>query len=132
MSHIPSVEPAPPVFADDHGDLMIFESVDRMASEIEVFDVGEFEFFDARGGSLRATIEGYRMATFGPVPDVPANPERLKDLLHGYFSRLPQRYERYSERGAQSRSLDELVKLRWEVENRPRRSFLRRIWGKAT
>jgi hypothetical protein len=124
-------EITPPFFANDRGDLSIFDSMKRMASQIEVYDVDDNEFFDARGRRLAATTEGYRVTGFGPRPGVPAEPTKLEALLRDYFRRLPERCRSYSEAAAQASSLDELVRLRWDFENRPRPRLLRRIFWKG-
>ncbi len=120
------VELTPPFFAIEGHDVAVFDSLDDMASAIEAYDVDDNQFFDARGRPLAATVDGYRVSGFGPVPDVADDPEELERLLRRYFGRLPDRDRSYSEAAAEARSLDELVRLCLDYERRSRPGLLGR------
>src|SRR5438105_4011917 len=94
----------PPFFAIDGYDVSTYESMDRMASQIEAYDAGAIEFFDARGQPLKAVTEGYRVVTF-VAPQAAPNPERLETLLRGYFNHLTERERTYAKAGDEAQSL---------------------------
>ena len=116
----------PPFIAVEGSDVSIYESLHHMASQFEAFDVGANEFFDARGRLLSAVTEGYRVVTFVPLPGAP-NPERLVAALGRYFKGLSDRDGAYANAAREALSLDDLVRLRLELENRPRPSLFRRV-----
>jgi hypothetical protein len=115
-----------PVFANENGDLSIYGSLDAMASYVEAIDVenGEYEFFDAAGWRLEATVSANQV-TFTLDPAGLLEAERLEEILRGCFSRLPSRLQDFERRAAAARSLSELVVLREELEAARRPSLFR-------
>ncbi len=121
---------APPFFVSDQGDIGIFSTLEAMASNVEIYDVPGCEFFDAHGSEIRATAEGYVVRLSATDPPA-ANPDRLDALLRSYFSRLPGRLAGYAEAASNARNLDDLVKLRKKLEERPRPAWWARLVRRA-
>jgi hypothetical protein len=111
-----------PFVVSDGGDLMAFNRLEDVESQIEVYDVGAYEFFDASGQRLVATLDGYRVhlhAARGAAPE----PERLEALLRSYFAGLAARRQRFAAYGSaadRAASLHELLELRLELSNEAR------------
>jgi len=118
-----------PVFADDHGDLSVFDSVEAMDRQIEAIDVenDEYEFFDAEGRRLAADVDtrSGRIA-FRIDNEHPADPGRLASLLRSYFQRLPPHLEAFRARAEVASSLESLVALRQEFARQPKPRLLGR------
>jgi hypothetical protein len=123
-----------PVFADEHGDLSIFESVEKMDAHIEAIDVenNEYEFFDADGQRLTAEVDSNTgHVKFQVDNNRPPDPEHLALLLRTYFQRLPDHLAEFRERAESAGSLAALVALRLELAMRPRRGFIERLLRRA-
>lgn len=117
----------PPFFVSDGGDLSSFDTSERLAAFVEIYDLRGLELLDSQGRPLRATVEGARM-TIWEDPGGVVQPERLEQLLREYFRRLPARARGYSDRADRSQSLNELVLLFQEFERRP---DPRGIWNRT-
>jgi hypothetical protein len=118
-----------PVFADEHGDLSVFDSVDAMDRQIEAIDVenDEYEFFDAEGRRLAAHVDTRSgRVTFRIDDEQPADPARLAARLRSYFQRLPPHLEAFRARAEAASSLESLVALRQELERQPKSRLLGR------
>jgi hypothetical protein len=118
-----------PVFADEHGDLSIFDSVEAMDRQIEAIDVenDEFEFFDAEGRRLAADVDTRSgRISFRIDDEHPADPRRLATLLRSSFQRLPPHLEAFRARAEAAGSLETLVALRQELERQRRARLLGR------
>jgi hypothetical protein len=111
----------PPYFCNEGGDLSISDSLEEMAGRVEATDVehGVFEFMDAVGRPIEATLEGRRVV-LRLLPDASPNPQRLEGLLRRFFSRLPKKLEDYASRADAASSLEELVALRRHLTARHR------------
>lgn len=111
-----------PFFANDNGDVSVFESVDKMIATIEPVDAldGRHEFFDSLGTVLHPTADPERWHPTASSEE--GRPQRLESILRSYFARLPERFADYSTRAARSTSLSELVRLRSELAREPRRT----------
>jgi hypothetical protein len=93
-----------------------------MAAEVEAMDVdrGLFEFMDAIGRPIAATLEGSRVV-LRVLPDVSPNPQHLETLLRRFFSRLPKNLQNFAVRADAASSLDELVAIRRDLAASHRR-----------
>ncbi|MDX6257642.1 MAG: hypothetical protein QOJ11_3976 [Frankiales bacterium] len=109
----------PPFFSSDRGDIDVHDSVQAMASSVEVYDLEGSEFFDSQGRRLVATADGYAVQL--AVGDGAAEPQRLDLLLRSYFRMLEQTRPSFSERAKSAQDLAELVALRTELDRLPRR-----------
>lgn len=121
---------APPFFAVEGGDVLVFDSVERMASHLEAIDVrrGVYEFYDARGRPLVAALEEYAVDSFRAAPDADPNPQALEGQLRSFFRRLPDRYRRYRDLAGRAASLEELVSLRQDLDRRDMSRHFRHYW----
>ena len=107
------VELTPPILIDEHGDISLYASIERAAGHVEAIDVlnGEYEFFDAGGRRLLATVDRDRVR-LAIDPSKPAEPEVLESRLRAYFARLPAGTGGYSTAAEAAQTLVELVELR--------------------
>lgn len=114
-----------PVFANDHGDLSVFDSLASMAADVEAIDVenGVYEFFDAAGHRLAADTRTGKVE-FQIDPEKPADPHRLIEILRHYLQALPERFADIITRARETSSLEHLVSLCQEVERVPRPGML--------
>ena len=118
-----------PVFANENGDVSVFDSLEAMASYVEAIDVenGEYEFFDATGRRLAATVSDDEVA-FDLDPGGSPDAERLEEILRRKFRQMPSRLQDFEQRAAAARSLGELVALCEELNATPRPSLLRQLF----
>lgn len=117
-----------PLFANENGDVSVFATVDAMSSHVEAIDIenGEYEFFDASGQRIDASVtNGHVVFASGLGPP---EPERLADVLRGYFSHLPPHLQAFERRASAAITLRDLVALREELETVRRPSRLRRLF----
>ena len=106
-------------FVCHDGDVACFETRERLAAFVEVYDIDKgFEFFDAQAHPLTASRVGRGVLVHNDRDGVAA-PERLSQLLSSYFQHLPEKYHAYSVRAAAAATLDELVSLFDEFDRRP-------------
>lgn len=124
-------ELTPPFVVCEGGDLIAFDRLEDVESAIEAYGVREdtLEFFDATGGRLRATVDGYRIRLHRD-PAVAPEPERLEVMLRSYFAGLGargQRFAGYASAADCATSLHELLELRLKLSNEPRYSFCARV-----
>jgi hypothetical protein len=110
-----------PFVVSDGGDLMAFRRLKDVESQIEAYDAGGYEFFDANGQRLVATLDGHRVQLHlarSPAPE----PERLEAMLRSYFAGLAarqQRFAAYASAADRAASLHELLELRLRLSNEP-------------
>jgi hypothetical protein len=115
----------PPFVVSEGGDLIAFDTLKHVESEIAAYDVESLEFFDATGRRLAATVEGYRVA-LGADVDAKPEPERLESMLRSYFAGLgarEQRFASYATAADRASSLHELLELRLKLSSEPRHRF---------
>jgi len=118
-----------PVFLNEHGDVAIFKSLEAMVAQVEAFDVenGEYEFFDAAGHRLAATVSGYDV-TIALDPKGALEAERLEEILRLHFRGLRSHLQDFKQRAAAAASLGELVALCEELAARPRPSLFKQLF----
>jgi hypothetical protein len=122
-------ELTPPFVVREGGDLIAFDRLEDVESEIEAYDVGRLEFFDADGRPLVATVDGYRVHLHAD-PEATPEPERLEAMLRSYFAGLGVRQLRFADYASaanRATSLHELLQLRLKLSNEPRYGFWSRI-----
>jgi hypothetical protein len=114
-------ELTPPILIDERGDISLYVSSERAASHVEAIDVlnGEYEFFDAAGRRLLATVDRNRVG-LEIDPTRPPEPESLERRLRGYFAGLPDRLDGHRTAAEQAQTLAELVELRAKMGRGPR------------
>jgi len=121
-----------PFVANDRGDVIAFDDLDTMCGDIEAIDASKMELFDATGRPLRAVVEGYKWHIDEHRVGDP-EPDRLTDILRGYFARLPDQLAGFSARAVAASSLEELLQLRIELSGAPDpgrwSKLFRRSWG---
>jgi hypothetical protein len=111
-----------PFVVSDGGDLMVFHRLEDVESQIETYDAGGYEFFDANGQRLVAMLDGHRVQLHADRNAAP-EPERLEAMLRSYFAGLAareQRFARYASAADRTVSLRELVELRLRLSNEAR------------
>jgi hypothetical protein len=111
-----------PFVATDGRDLMAFRRLKDVESQIEAYDAGRYEFFDANGQRLAATLDGHRVQLDLARKAAP-EPDRLETMLRSYFAGLAareQRFEPYASAADRTVSLRELVELRLRLSNEAR------------
>ena len=122
----------PPFIASDQGDVYVFNDLDAMYADIEAIDASTIELFDVAGRPIRVIVEGYTWHVDEHRLGDPT-PDRLTDILRGYFSRLPDALAEFSARAVAAASLDELVQLRVELAAAPDpgrwSKLFKRPWG---
>jgi hypothetical protein len=80
--------PVPPFVVNDHGDLHVVDSLED--PRVETFDALDFEYFDAEGKRLRATVTG-RKVSLRLDTDAKPEPERLFGLIQTYIQSVAKR-----------------------------------------
>ena len=84
----PDPGPASPFVVNDHGDLHVVESLEDPG--VESYDALDFEYFDAQGKKLTATVAKRRVSLHLDV-DAKPEPERLLGLIHAYVEAVISR-----------------------------------------
>ena len=103
-------------------DVTAFERLQDVESAIEAVDVAGYEFFDATGRRLAASVEGYRVRLYAD-PKAAPEPERLETALRDYFAGMAAKHERfagYEKAADRARTLSDLLDLRIRLSNEPR------------
>jgi hypothetical protein len=116
-----------PLVVCDGGDLIVFDRLEDLESQIEAYDVraGRYEFFDGDGKPLVASVDGYRVHLHADPTAVPER-ERLEARLRSYLTALGARRPRlagYAHAAERATSLQELLELRLKLSKEPRYGF---------
>jgi hypothetical protein len=119
----------PPFVVRERGDLIVFDRLEDIESQVEAYDVGSCEFFDANGQRLVSSVDGYRVQLH-PDPKSTPEPDRLEAMLRSYLGGLGVRRPRFADYASaanRATSLHELLQLRLKLSNEPRYGFWSRI-----
>jgi len=113
------VEPLPPIFVADRGDLDVFRSVEDMLAYVEPWDVSEsLQVFDAHGQRLALKAEGVKRTRFTvgggrtlldrgtPEEHVP---EVLAAILRDYVRQVGTSHFGWDDEDLRTASLEDLV-----------------------
>jgi hypothetical protein len=85
---------------------------------VESYDATETEVFDSEGRKLRPVINGYSVR-YEVDPTARPDPDRLLELLQGFFPRMTKRrHQSYRAEAESCRSLPEFVALLVRYSNR--------------
>jgi hypothetical protein len=108
-----------PFFVCQDGDVTCFQTMERLPAFVEVYDIDKgFEFFDSQGRPLAVSREGRDVSVRADSDAILAT-ARLSELLRAYFQGLPEKYHGYVLKASGARTLDELVELLVEFDQRP-------------
>ena len=116
-------ELVPPFFAIEGHDVQAFDSLERMARAVEVYDPRYLLYVDAHGTRLTATTERYTVTGFVVTPDAANESTTLESALRYHL-----RHAGTGSTAPASEGVPQLIDRFIALRDRPRPSRWRRLF----